>query len=239
MAESPPKRSRILNPSETINPLVIDARASRGLLSEMIHSIFGDPIRPEDPTTALITAKRGQPEWARQFSNLHGAIDESGIKIIPEDEYQAARFDDSFRTLLNWFHALDDDEQARQLARIRQKGTSTEYWRGVDGIFAKILKGVLSRTPERVNPVVAEWCSLQNPPIEFPRLKHPPPTPEDLETIMKDAITKKLQSHQFRSFIAPHLVHGKLPFWIAEDMSRGSHNKWTIAPDFNRAYKYK
>lgn len=239
MAESPAKRSRTIDARETI-----DAHETRGLLSEIIHSILGDPIRPHDPTTALITAKKGQPEWARQFSNLHGVIDDTGIKIIPEDEYQAARFDDSFRTLLNWFHALDDDEQARQLARIRQKGTSTEYWRGVDGIFAKILKGVLSRSGDRVNPVIAQWCSLQNPPIQIPRLLHPSPTPQELETIMKNAITKKLQSRQFKEFIHDHLVRDhlgqkKLPFWIAEDMSRGSHNKWTITPHFNRAYKYK
>ena len=80
-------------------------RFERGLLSDMIHAAdaLGPPVNPGVQTTVGITATTG-PVWAQAFSNLRGSNADpygaDGPGVVPEDEYQSARFSPAFRELV-------------------------------------------------------------------------------------------------------------------------------------------
>jgi hypothetical protein len=210
-------------------------RFNRGLLSDMIHAedALGLPVNPEDVTTIAITATTG-PVWARAFSNLRGGNPDpygaDGPGVVPEDEYQSARFSPPFRELVDWWHKLGLTRQKTELAKISE----TTNWEGIPGIFSKKLKGVLTAKKKEPKKLAAVRNMLTEAGLEFP-------TPVEisdieLERIMRDAIRRKVTSEQFKAQIKSHLVGDKLPYWVAERGTRGTPSKWTLPKDFPRDF---
>lgn len=235
-ASAPAKQ--ILDVEGTANQKALPVhRFKRGLLSDMIHAAdaLGDPVNPGDQTTVGITATTG-PVWARAFSNLRGSNADpygaDGPGVVPEDEYQSARFSPPFRELVDWWHRLDKTRQLTELAKI----SKTTSWEGIPGIFSKKLKTVLTNGTKRAgvkNLLAAAGKDLGHS-VELP-------TPAEisdieLQRIMRDAIRRKVTSEQFKAQIQPGLVGDKLRYWIAEMPSRGNTSKWTLPKDFPREF---
>ena len=210
----------------------------RGLLSDMIHApdALGDPVNPGVQTTVGITATTG-PVWARAFSNLRGSNADpygaDGPGVVPEDEYQSARFSPAFRKVVEWWHRLD---KTRQLKEELAKISDTINWEGIPGIFSKKLKTVLTNGTKRagVKKLLAAAGKDLGHSVELP-------TPVEisdieLERIMRDAIRRKVTSEQFKAQIRPGLVGDKLRYWIAEMPSRRGTSKWTLSKDFPRDF---
>ena len=227
---------RILSVEGTANQATLRVDLfNRGLLSDMIHAedALGLPVNPEDVTTIAITATTG-PVWARAFSNLRGSNPDpygaDGPGVVPEDEYQSARFSPPFRELVNWWHKLGLTRQKMELAKISE----TTNWEGIPGIFSKKLKGVLTAKKKEPKKLAAVRNMLTEAGLEFP-------TPVEisdieLERIMRDAIRRKVTSEQFKAQIKSHLVGDKLPYWVAERGTRGTTSKWTLPKGFPRKF---
>lgn len=209
---------------------------SRGLLSEMIHKVLGNPIHPQDPTTIVISALKG-PIAFRAFSNLRGPrVTATGEWLVPEDAYQSARFTKEFGELVDWWHRLSSDEE--RMKKLKQiKGDVGVNWAGVPGIFSKLLKtAITKKLPDgrlvmRTGGAMALFAEAG---IRFPRLSEI--SEVDLEKVMKEAIQKKLTSAEFKAYLSAasetFRTSEKLPFWVAESPSRTGTNKWTLDTKF-------
>jgi hypothetical protein len=266
---------------ETLAEGVAATGPERGLLSNMIHEVLGNPADTSIEHMILMNAKKGQPEWARLFSNLQSV----GDALAPERVYQASRFEggipdgagtpdaehkfaaglrkgdpslteeaaadlatkiydgpvvreypSSFSVLDEWWNQLPEEQQLDELAKLR-KDKSRDYWRGVSGIFAKILKGAITakkggtlamkktqQKPTGQMAAVKAWLDTFG--LTIPKLR------EGINTnaVMKEAVRAKLESGAFEEHIRLHRKDGKLPYWIGELPIRGSgkENPWVV-----------
>jgi hypothetical protein len=233
----------------------------RGLLSEMVHAVLGEPALAATAMTAAISAKSGWPAWARKFSNLYGVVGDDGSPIVPENAYQCARWSPEFKTIVDWWMHLPPKPESGEAAPAtpQSKPTNKRYalaqlkcparpianasWDGVDGIFAKMLTTALTKREHGVRVlekgdvakkrVVKRWCEQLQ--IRMPTLR--PSDSERLQAVMRDAVRAKLMSSAFQDMLRPHLVgpDSKLPFWVAEKASnaaRGGANVWTLPTGF-------
>lgn len=281
-AGSPPP-AKVRRVGETLAEGAAATGPERGLLSNMIHEVLGEPADTSIEHMILMNAKKGQPEWARKFSNLQSV----GDAIAPERMYQASRFEggipdgdddgddvhkihkfaaglrrgdpsltektaaelatkiyagpvvreypSSFSVLDEWWNQLSEERQLDELAKLR-KDKKRDYWKGVSGIFAKILKGAITAKkgdtlvmkkllPKPTGQMAAVKAWLDTFGLTMPKLSKS----VDTNAVMQKAVRAKLESSAFKEHIRSYLEDGKLPNWIGE-LPRGSGegNPWVV-----------
>lgn len=182
---------------------------------------------PLETNETIVTFSAGgvggdfKPEEKRRLRQLSNLYSLGGV--CPENEYQSSKWSESFKSLVKkYMEKNDKDRKEMRYELTGGKKKETDTWRGVDGIFAKLLNTAVRDKKKRVRDLFKKHG------LAFPV---PSGKSEDeWYEIMKTAVFKKFSTPEGRKLINDLLVdeHGRMKFWVAEALVRGKITEWTI-----------
>lgn len=200
-------------------------RAGEYITSALEKLGYKAPLETNE--TIVTFAARGvggefSPEEKRRLRQLSNLYSLGGV--CPENEYQSSKWSESFKSLVEiYMEKNDEDRKEMRYELTGGKKKETDTWRGVDGIFAKLLNKRVYKEEKKAKDLFKKHG-----------LAFPVPSgksEDDLLEIMKTAVHDKFSTPEGRKLIEDLLVDGdgRMKFWVAEARERGGKiNPWTI-----------
>lgn len=203
---SSPSEEQLLQKSDDISEYIGSELGSE-LMKVCVREIPGFPV----------VAKR----WKEYINRQPNAV-------YPENEYQSAKWSESFRDLVDIYMSLKTEEQRKMRSDLTGKD-QTPAWDDAEGIFAKLLNTAVRNNTAKARNLFKKYG------LDFPQPSGK--SEEELLAIMEKAVLDKFSTPDAQKFIEDLLVdkHGVMKYWVAENVGRGGKiNPWTIQTKFDR-----
>lgn len=217
---------RIQNMIIEYNQLQASSPSEEQLLqkSDDISEYIGSELGPE-LMKVCIQEIPGFPVVAKRWKDY---INRQPNAVYPENEYQSAKWSESFRDLVNKYMSLTTEEQRKMRSDLTGK-VQTQAWDDAEGIFAKLLNTAVRNNTAKARTLFKKYG------LDFPQPSGK--SEKELLAIMEKAVLDKFSTPDAQKFIDKFLVdkHGVMKYWVAENVGRGGKiNPWTIQSKFDR-----
>lgn len=183
-------------------------------ISDYINSELGPELMK-----VCIQEIPGFPVVAKRWKEY---INRQPDAVYPENEYQSAKWSESFRDLVNKYMSLTTEEQRKMRSDLTGK-VQTQAWDDAEGIFAKLLNTAVLNKTAKARKLFEKYG------LDFPQPSEK--SEEQLLAIMEEALLDKFSTPDAQKFIKEFLVdeNGVMKYWVAENVGRGGKiNPWTI-----------